>query len=168
MLLCLNFFMAYSQLCVAGLDEGWRHNGRWLSDIQPQQYMCVTVFCSKVALSLISHNSRCQIPAEKFARFLQQEHPYLCNFYSGFSVRSLTPRPSLTVFTTQNEPQNVNPSYPTCKMTAYLHAVIGKALRTLMDNNGFSGTKLIGYEHNWNDASAYPVDLVRKSCFWSF
>ena len=29
-----------------------------------------------------------------------------------------------------------------------------------MNNNGFSGVKLIGYEHNWNDAGGYPVQLV--------
>ena len=39
-------------------------------------------------------------------------------------------------------------------------ASIGEALRALMDNNGFSNTKLIGYEHNWDDAAAYPVTLV--------
>lgn len=39
-------------------------------------------------------------------------------------------------------------------------ASIGEALRVLMDNNGFSSTKLIGYEHNWDDAADYPVTLV--------
>ena len=29
-----------------------------------------------------------------------------------------------------------------------------------MNNNGFSGTKIIGYEHNWSDAANYPVQLV--------
>lgn len=30
-----------------------------------------------------------------------------------------------------------------------------------MNNNGFGSTKLLGYEHNWDDAAAYPVQLVR-------
>ena len=47
-------------------------------------------------------------------------------------------------------------------MTAAQEAKIGIALRTLMDANGFSETKIIGYEHNWNDAGGYPVQLVRR------
>lgn len=41
-------------------------------------------------------------------------------------------------------------------------ATIGTALRTLLDNNGYSDVKIIGYEHNWIDAGAYPVQLVRS------
>lgn len=44
--------------------------------------------------------------------------------------------------------------------TAAQEAQVAKTLRTLMNNNGFSGTKIIGYDHNWNDAAGYPVDLV--------
>ena len=46
-------------------------------------------------------------------------------------------------------------------MPVSIHAKIGLALRPLMDKNGFSGTRLIGYEHNWKDAASYPVQLVR-------
>ncbi|KAI0769030.1 glycoside hydrolase [Trametes elegans] len=60
----------------------------------------------------------------------------------------------------QNEPENYNPTYPTCVMTAAQEADIAKALRTLMNNNGFSGVKIIGYDHNWNDASGHPIDLM--------
>ncbi|KAL1740620.1 glycoside hydrolase superfamily, partial [Schizophyllum fasciatum] len=42
-------------------------------------------------------------------------------------------------------------------------AKIGKALRKLMNNNGFSNVKLVGYEHNWDDASAYPVTLINDA-----
>lgn len=36
-----------------------------------------------------------------------------------------------------------------------------------MDSNGFSSTKIIGYEHNWSDAANYPVQLVRdKNDLW--
>jgi len=38
---------------------------------------------------------------------------------------------------------------------------IGIALRTMLDGNGFSSVKIIGYEHNWVDAANYPVQLVR-------
>ena len=45
-------------------------------------------------------------------------------------------------------------------MPVTTEAQIGLALRTLLDNNGFSGVKIIGYEHNWVDAANYPVQLV--------
>ncbi len=61
----------------------------------------------------------------------------------------------------QNEPENSNPTYPTCKISASQEAQIGLALRSLMDSNGFSGTKIIGYDHNWDDAGSYPIQLVR-------
>lgn len=54
----------------------------------------------------------------------------------------------------------MRPSYPTCDMPVSVHAAVGKALRPLMDANGFSSTELIGYEHNWDDAGKYPVQLV--------
>lgn len=42
---------------------------------------------------------------------------------------------------------------------------IGIALRTMLDGNGFSNVKIIGYEHNWVDAANYPVQLVRLAAF---
>jgi len=32
-----------------------------------------------------------------------------------------------------------------------------------MNKNGFSSIKLIGYEHNWDDAAAYPVTLINDA-----
>lgn len=29
-----------------------------------------------------------------------------------------------------------------------------------MDDNGFSDVRIIGYDHNWNDAGGYPIQLV--------
>lgn len=46
-------------------------------------------------------------------------------------------------------------------MPVSVEAQIGIALRSLMDSDGFSNTKIIGYEHNWSDAANYPVQLVR-------
>jgi len=63
----------------------------------------------------------------------------------------------------QNEPLNENDSYPTDVMPVSIHAQIGNALRTLMNNNGFSSTRLIGYEHNWDDAASYPVQLMDQA-----
>ena len=53
-------------------------------------------------------------------------------------------------------------------MPVSVEAKLGIALRSLMDSNGFSSTKIIGYEHNWSDAANYPVQLVRdESDVWS-
>ncbi|KAJ7907646.1 glucan endo-1,6-beta-glucosidase [Mycena leptocephala] len=38
---------------------------------------------------------------------------------------------------------------------------IGAALRTLLNNNGLSSVKIIGYDHNWNSAAGYPVQLMQ-------
>ncbi|KAF7974418.1 hypothetical protein HWV62_38302 [Athelia sp. TMB] len=56
-----------------------------------------------------------------------------------------------------------NHIYPTCVMPVSVHAAVGKALRPLMDANGFSSTELIGYEHNWDDAGKYPVQLMEQA-----
>ncbi|KAI0632331.1 glycoside hydrolase [Trametes polyzona] len=60
----------------------------------------------------------------------------------------------------QNEPENYNPTYPTCVMTPDQEAAIAQSLRSLMDSNGFSGTKIFGYDHNWADGGGYPIDLM--------
>jgi hypothetical protein len=46
-------------------------------------------------------------------------------------------------------------------MPVATEAQIGLALRTLLNDYGFSGVKIIGYDHNWVDAANYPVQLVR-------
>ncbi|KAF9230954.1 glycoside hydrolase family 30 protein [Melanogaster broomeanus] len=63
----------------------------------------------------------------------------------------------------QNEPENSNPTYPTCSMPVSTEAQIGVALRSLMNSNGFGNTKIIGYEHNWVDAANYPVQLMQQA-----
>ena len=63
----------------------------------------------------------------------------------------------------QNEPENSDSTYPTCLINPQQEAQIGTTLRSLMNSNGFSNTRIIGYDHNWVDAAAYPVTLVRPS-----
>ncbi|EIM84370.1 glycoside hydrolase [Stereum hirsutum FP-91666 SS1] len=72
----------------------------------------------------------------------------------GFTVYSLS---------IQNEPQNNNPTYPSVSMPVATMAAIGEAVRTLMNSNGFSSVKLIGYEHNWDNAATYPVQLMEAA-----
>ena len=64
---------------------------------------------------------------------------------------------------TQNEPMNTNPSYPTCKVSATQEANVAKILRPLMDSNGFSGVRLVAFDHNWSDAGGYATQVVRHS-----
>ncbi|KAF7970960.1 hypothetical protein HWV62_22550 [Athelia sp. TMB] len=63
----------------------------------------------------------------------------------------------------QNEPENSNPTYPSATIPVAVEAAIGLALRPLMNNNGFSAVHLVGYEHNWNDAGGYPVQLMQQA-----
>ena len=63
----------------------------------------------------------------------------------------------------QNEPQNSQESYPTMLLPVSQEAAVGMALRTLLDNNGLSDVKIIGYDHNWNNAATYPVQLMQQA-----
>ena len=81
---------------------------------------------------------------------------YLLKSLQGFQSQGIP----VYAISIQNEPQNNNPTYPTTVYTPQLEAQVGTALRTLMNNNGFSDTLIIGYEHNWDDAGEYPVQLV--------
>ncbi|KAJ6517693.1 glycoside hydrolase family 30 protein [Mycena vulgaris] len=82
---------------------------------------------------------------------------YLLKAVQGFESKGI----SIYAVSVQNEPENSNPTYPTCTMTPAIEGRIGAALRTLLNNNGLSSVKIVGYEHNWNDAGAYPVTLMQ-------
>ena len=45
-------------------------------------------------------------------------------------------------------------------MPVSVMAQIGTALRTLLNNNGLSSVRVLGYDHNWDDAGGYPIQLV--------
>ncbi|KAF7340532.1 Glycoside hydrolase family 30 protein [Mycena sanguinolenta] len=82
---------------------------------------------------------------------------YLLKAVQGFHSMGI----NIYAISVQNEPENSNPTYPTCTMTPAMEGQIGAALRTLLNNNGLSSVKLVGYEHNWNDAAGYPVTLMK-------
>ncbi|KAI0802063.1 glycoside hydrolase [Irpex lacteus] len=84
---------------------------------------------------------------------------YLLKALQGFKNKGIP----IYAIGIQNEPENSNPTYPTCKISASQEAQIGTTLRSLMNSNGFSNVKLIGYEHNWNDAAAYPVQVIQQA-----
>ncbi|KAJ8461900.1 hypothetical protein ONZ51_g11249 [Trametes cubensis] len=81
---------------------------------------------------------------------------YLLKSLQGFQSHGI----SVYAIGIQNEPENSNPTYPTCKISASQEAQIGSTLRSLMNSNGFSGVRIIGYDHNWDDAAGYPVQLM--------
>ncbi|KAF8127610.1 glycoside hydrolase family 30 protein [Boletus edulis] len=84
---------------------------------------------------------------------------YLLKSLQGFSGEGIP----IYAIGIQNEPENSNPTYPSCSMPVSIEAKLGIALRSLMDSNGFSNTKIIGYEHNWADAANYPVQLMQQA-----
>ncbi|KAL1657772.1 glycoside hydrolase superfamily, partial [Schizophyllum commune] len=84
---------------------------------------------------------------------------YLLKGLQGFKNNGI----NLHATSIQNEPQNNNPTYPASTLTPAQEAKIGKALWKLMDNNGFLDVELVGYEHNWDDASAYRITLINDA-----
>ncbi|KIJ95890.1 glycoside hydrolase family 30 protein [Laccaria amethystina LaAM-08-1] len=84
---------------------------------------------------------------------------YLLKAVQGFQSQGI----AIYAISIQNEPQNNNPTYPTCAMLPAVEALIGAALRTLLDSNGLSTVRVIGYEHNWDDAGVYPVALMQDA-----
>ncbi|KAG0708400.1 glycoside hydrolase family 30 protein [Suillus ampliporus] len=84
---------------------------------------------------------------------------YLLKSVQGFSNKGIP----IYAISIQNEPENSDSTYPSCSMPVATEAQIGLALRTLLNDNGFSAVKIIGYEHNWVDAANYPVQLMQQA-----
>ncbi|KZT69669.1 glycoside hydrolase family 30 protein [Daedalea quercina L-15889] len=84
---------------------------------------------------------------------------YLLNALQGFKNKGIT----AYAISLQNEPENENDSYPTALIPASYEAKIGSELRALMDSNGFTDTIIVAYEHNWDDAGAYPVEVMQDA-----
>ncbi|KAJ3521100.1 hypothetical protein NMY22_g12449 [Coprinellus aureogranulatus] len=61
----------------------------------------------------------------------------------------------------QNEPMSESTTYPSVKFTPETEGQIGKALKALMKSKGFSNTKLIGFEGNWDKVGGYPMKLMQ-------
>ncbi|KAG8915218.1 hypothetical protein FRC02_004617 [Tulasnella sp. 418] len=94
---------------------------------------------------------------------LKSEHAttyanYLLKSVQGFNAKGFRPY----AVSLQNEPGHSDGSYPTATLSSSLAASIGTTLRTLLNNNGFSGVKLLGYDHNW-DNLAYPNDVINRA-----
>lgn len=83
---------------------------------------------------------------------------YLLKVLQAYNEEGIVPY-SISI---QNEPENNNPTYPTCIMTPEVEGAIGTALRSLMDSSSFDKVKLVGFEHNWSSAGKYPVQLMKS------
>ncbi|KAF8797523.1 glycoside hydrolase family 30 protein [Phlegmacium glaucopus] len=83
---------------------------------------------------------------------------YLLKSVQGFQSKGLP----VYAISIQNEPQNSNPTYPTCNMTADAEGQIAASLRSLLNANSLSNVKIIGHEHNWDNAGSYPVTLMQE------
>lgn len=81
---------------------------------------------------------------------------YLLKSVQGFQNKGIP----VYAISIQNEPQNSNPTYPTCIMTADVEAEIAASLRSLLNTSSLSNVKIVGYEHNWDNAGSYPVTLI--------
>ncbi|KAG1839309.1 glycoside hydrolase family 30 protein [Suillus subalutaceus] len=92
-------------------------------------------------------------------RYINTMANYLLKSVQAFSDKGVP----IYAIGIQNEPENSDTTYPTCDMPVATEAQIGLALRTLLNNDGFSGVKIIGYEHNWVDAANYPVQLMQQA-----
>ncbi|OSX61841.1 glycoside hydrolase family 30 protein [Postia placenta MAD-698-R-SB12] len=84
---------------------------------------------------------------------------YLLKCLQGYQSKGF----SIWAISIQNEPQNSNPSYPTNLIDPYWEGQVATQLRSLMNENGFSDTIIIGYDHNWDDAGEYPVELMEDA-----
>ncbi|KAF8631474.1 hypothetical protein AX15_002387 [Amanita polypyramis BW_CC] len=84
---------------------------------------------------------------------------YLLKAAQGFKSQSIP----VYAISIQNEPQNSNPTYPTCKITSSVEAQLGKTLRSLLDNNGLGSVKIVAYDHNWDNAGTYPVQVIQAA-----
>ncbi|KAF8153981.1 glycoside hydrolase family 30 protein [Crassisporium funariophilum] len=84
---------------------------------------------------------------------------YLLKALQGFKSKGI-PVHAISI---QNEPQYSNPTYPTATLTPATEGKIGVLLKSLMRANGFPDVKLIGYDHNWSDATKYPVQLMQAA-----
>lgn len=89
-------------------------------------------------------------------RYIPAYARYLLKAAQGFQSQGVP----IYAISVQNEPQHSNPTYPTCSMSPDVEAQIVVNLRKLLDGNGLSNVKIVGYEHNWDNAASYPVDLV--------
>lgn len=86
--------------------------------------------------------------ANYFAKFVQA--------YQGYNL-------PIYMVSMQNEPRNCNGTYGTMNMEPADQANFATKLRTALNNSGASGTKILGWDHNWyenGNPTGYPQALI--------
>lgn len=89
---------------------------------------------------------------------ISKDAQYLFKSVQDISNKGLLPY----AISVQNEPQFSESTYPTMLLPVDQAALVGKKLRSLLDSNNLGMVKTIGYDHNWDNAATYPVELVRQ------
>ncbi|KAF9040063.1 glycoside hydrolase [Panaeolus papilionaceus] len=91
--------------------------------------------------------------------------PTMTTSYASYILRALQglKGKGINVYSVaiQNEPRVNNPTYPSSTMDPPTEAKIALVLKGLLKGNGFPNVKILGFENNWNDALAYPVQLMQ-------
>ncbi|KAJ4471487.1 glycoside hydrolase family 30 protein [Lentinula aciculospora] len=91
---------------------------------------------------------------------MESSYPtYLLKAVQGFKAKNLP----VVAVSIQNEPQNSDTTYPSCKIDDSTQATIAKSLRSLLSSNDLSDIKIIGYEHNWDGTSSYTIPMVNDA-----
>ncbi|KAJ8503103.1 hypothetical protein ONZ45_g11150 [Pleurotus djamor] len=93
------------------------------------------------------------------SQYVSSYPTYLLKAVQGFRNQGIP----VYAVSIQNEPRNSNPTYPTCLMTPTIEGQIGIGLRSLLNNNGLSSVKVVGFEHNWDITSSYAVPLMQQA-----
>ncbi|TFK29093.1 glycoside hydrolase [Coprinopsis marcescibilis] len=95
---------------------------------------------------------------------LKSEHVELYAWYlfkalQGFKAKGIFPY----AVSVQNEVLNNDSTKPTARFSVSTEGEVGRFLKGLMRNNGLHATKLIGYNHNWDNADKHPVQLMQTA-----
>lgn len=140
-------------------DSGTMNGGNFLDQYSDTSKV-PSYFSQRLLFICISANSGI-VSLQERSVLRCKGHNALRRLNTGGSLTSNRGRAHKLSEKEQNEPQSVNPTLPSARVSASSQAKIGVKLRALLDADGFKSVKVIGYEHNWDGATAYASDLVR-------
>ncbi|KAF7322464.1 Glycoside hydrolase [Mycena chlorophos] len=86
-------------------------------------------------------------------------HNYLFKAVQGFKSKGIT----VYAVAIQNEPMYSDSTYPSCTIAVADEATIGTNLRTILNNNGYSSVKILGFDHNFDQVAGYPTTLMQTA-----
>ena len=83
---------------------------------------------------------------------------YLTKFVQAYNGQGVP----IAYITVANEPQFSPPAYPGMLMSSGQESTIINDLRPALNNAGFGGTKILGWDHNW-DGSSYATAVLNAT-----